>query len=160
MSRRIIAAIRQQKQLRTVTRTIALEIAHRMSSSGVGHLAYSYLADKAACCERTAIRHVKKLVHLGLFRVHHTHTPAGYGWNRYEYVGPPVSPPVPPATTRYDWQSEKFPRPASEEEKMGGIRAKITKLRDLRSAQKVGGFMWARFTEDITTLEALCIAPS
>jgi hypothetical protein len=46
------------------------------------------------------------------------------------------------------------------EEKMGGIRAKIPRLRDLRSAQKVGGFMWARFTEDITNLEALCIAPS
>lgn len=155
MSRAIIAALRQQRQLRTMTRTIAIEIAHRMSSSGMGRIAYRFLADKAACSVRTAIRHVKRLVALGLFRKRHTHTPAGYGWNVYEYTGPRLARPPAPATTRYDWLAPKFPPPAKEEEKVRSLREKIAKKRALLQTFTTGSRFWQWTQEDLTTLEAL-----
>lgn len=159
MSRAIIAALRQQRQLRTITRTIAIEIAHRMSSSGVGRIAYSFLASKAACSVRTAIRHVKRLVALGLFRKRHTHTPAGYGWNVYEYTGPRLQRPPASATTRYDWVTEKDPQPAGEEAKVLALGKQIAHLQVRLSELTTGSHLWTIFQEDLEQLLALQHSP-
>jgi len=159
MSRAIIAAIRQQRQLRTMTRTIAIEIAHRMSSSGVGRIAYSFLADKAACSVRTAIRHVQRLVELGLFRKRHTHTPEGYGWNVYEYIGPRLARAPSPATARYDWLAEKHQPSERGEAK---VRSLVDEIRDLERGMRLltpGSVPYASCLERLQALRAMQMPP-
>src|SRR5262245_5722466 len=62
MSSPIIAAIRQQRQLKESVLHTAQELAHRASIYGVvPPTSYGYLAQKAHCSPRTAIRHVRIL---------------------------------------------------------------------------------------------------
>lgn len=155
MSKAIIAAVRQQRQLRTMTRTIALEIAHRMSTSGVAQIAYSLLAAKAACSVSTAIRQVKRLVALGLFRKRRTHTAHGYGWNRYEYTGPRLQRPASSATARYSNLPETLPSPAREEAK---VRALGQEIRDLERGMRLltpGSVPYQSCLERVQALSAM-----
>ena len=88
MSTRIIAALRQNTQLKGNTFLIATELAHRMNSRGCVRVSYQFLAWKAHCCKKTAMTHVQKLLTIGLFTKHVTRTYYGYDWNRYAYTGP------------------------------------------------------------------------
>lgn len=153
MSRHIIQAIRHQTQLRTVTRTIAIEIAHRMNSNGIGRIAYSFLAHKAACSIRTAIRHVKKLVALGLFRKRTTKAATGYSWNVYEYTGPRAQPPPPPITTHYANLTPSLPE--AEREKDTSVQEELDNQRKGLRFLTAGSEWWIRGQEEIARLEGL-----
>ena len=62
MAKPIIAALRQRRDLKESVLHTAQELAHRASIYGVvPATAYSYLAQKAHCSPRTAIRHVQRL---------------------------------------------------------------------------------------------------
>jgi hypothetical protein len=99
MSRPIIAALRQQKQLRGNTFHVATELAHRLNPSGYGRVSYQFLAWKSHCCLRTAITQVKNLIAEGLFRKTVIRTREGYAWNLYQYCGPKPKTAFPPVTT-------------------------------------------------------------
>ena len=62
MSAPIIAALRQQRQLKESLLHTAQELAHRTSIYGVVRVSYSYLAVKCHCSRRTVIRHIQRLI--------------------------------------------------------------------------------------------------
>src|SRR5262249_53572096 len=68
MSSPIIAAIRQQRQLKESLLHTAQELAHRASIYGVVRVSYSYLALKCHCSRRTVIRHIQRLIDAGILR--------------------------------------------------------------------------------------------
>src|SRR5262245_43703070 len=68
MSSPIIAAVRQQHQLKESVLHTAQELAHRASIYGVAKVSYSYLAQKCHCCRQTIINHIKKLIDLKIIR--------------------------------------------------------------------------------------------
>jgi hypothetical protein len=68
MSSPIIAAIRQQRQLKESLLHTAQELAHRASVYGVARVSLSYLALKCHCCKQTIINHIKKLIELTILR--------------------------------------------------------------------------------------------
>ena len=68
MSSSIIAALRQQRQLKESLLHTAQELAHRTSIYGVVRVSYSYLALKCHCSRRTVIRHIQRLIAAGIIR--------------------------------------------------------------------------------------------
>ena len=68
MSSPIIAAIRQQRQLKESVLHTAQELAHRASIYGIVRVSYSYLALKCHCSRRTIIRHIQRLIDAGIIR--------------------------------------------------------------------------------------------
>jgi len=67
MSREIISAIRQNLQLKGSLLLSAIELAHRADSfSGIVRISYSYLASKNHMSVRQTIRHINKLIDLGI----------------------------------------------------------------------------------------------
>src|SRR5262249_25883809 len=68
MSSPIIAAIRQQRQLKESLLHTTQELAHRASIYGVVRVSYSYLALKCHCSRRTVIRHIQRLIDAGIIR--------------------------------------------------------------------------------------------
>src|SRR5215468_8493527 len=68
MSTPIIAALRQQRQLKESLLHTAQELAHRASIYGVVRVSYSYLALKCHCSRRTIIRHIQRLIDLKLIQ--------------------------------------------------------------------------------------------
>jgi hypothetical protein len=69
MSRDIITAIRQQSQLHGSLLLAAIELAHRADgNNGIVQISYSYLASKIHQSRRTAIRHINRLINLGIIR--------------------------------------------------------------------------------------------
>ena len=68
MSAPIIAALRQQRQLKESLLHTAQELAHRASIYGVVRVSYSYLALKCHCSRRTVIRHIQRLIDLRLIK--------------------------------------------------------------------------------------------
>src|SRR5215468_554206 len=68
MSAPIIAALRQQRQLKESLLHTAQELAHRASIYGVVRVSYSYLALKCHCSRRTIIRHIQHLIDLKLIK--------------------------------------------------------------------------------------------
>lgn len=68
MASPIIAAIRQRRDLRESLTHTAQELAHLASIYGVVKVSYSYLAIKCHCSRRTVIRHIQRLLDLGIVR--------------------------------------------------------------------------------------------
>jgi DNA-binding Lrp family transcriptional regulator len=66
LSAPIITAIRSLPQLKGSLKLTALELAHLASRSGVARVAYWVLAKKTGQSVRTMIRHVHRLVELGV----------------------------------------------------------------------------------------------
>ena len=66
MATPIIAAIRQRRDLKEALTHTAVELAHLASIYGVVRVSYSYLAQKCHCSRRTAIRHMQRLLDLGI----------------------------------------------------------------------------------------------
>jgi len=72
MSLAIITAIRQLPQLKGALKFTAIELAHRASSAGHVRVAYSYLAQKTGLSVRTIMRHIRRLIDLGIVEKHTT----------------------------------------------------------------------------------------
>ena len=70
MSLAIITAIRHLPQLKGSLKFTAIELAHRASQSGHARVAYSYLAQKTGLSLRTIMRHVRRLIDLGIVEKH------------------------------------------------------------------------------------------
>ena len=71
MSIHIITSVRQLPQLKGSLLLTALELAHRADGyNGCVSVAYSYLASKTHQSRRTAIRHIKRLIALGIITAH------------------------------------------------------------------------------------------
>ena len=68
MASPIIAALRQRHDLKESLTHTAQELAHRASIYGVVRVSYSYLAGKCRCSRRTIIRHIQRLIDLGILR--------------------------------------------------------------------------------------------
>jgi hypothetical protein len=88
MSKYIITAIRQQSQLHGSLLLSAIELAHRADgNNGIVTISYSYLASKTHQSRRTAIRHVNRLIDLGIIKCQRFWQ-AGKKWlcNRYQFV--------------------------------------------------------------------------
>ena len=87
MSTPIIAALRHHTQVTGFTRFLAIEIAHRASIYGVVRMSYGMMVHKTGVSQRTVIRHVHKLVALGIMRKtvvrkHHAYN----AWNTYTFL--------------------------------------------------------------------------
>ena len=85
MSRNIIASLRQNDQLHGSLLLAAIELAHRANGNN-GHvfMSYSLLAAKCHQSRRTAIRHVHRLLDLGIIRCQrYWQTNRRWGINRY-----------------------------------------------------------------------------
>jgi hypothetical protein len=68
MATPIIAALRQRHDLKESLQHTAQELAHLASIYGVVRVSYTYLADKCRCSRRTIIRHIQRLIDLGILR--------------------------------------------------------------------------------------------
>ena len=68
MSAPIIAALRQQRQLKESLLHTAQELAHRVSIYGVVRVSYGYMALKCHCSRRTMLRHIQKLIDLKILK--------------------------------------------------------------------------------------------
>jgi hypothetical protein len=158
MATQIIAAFRRYApRLRGNTFLIATELAHRMNGQGYGRVAYSYLAHKAHCSPRTAIRQIAKLLDLGLIRKVVIRTPMGCDWNQYYYIGPRVHSASPPVKTRYDNLSRTLPKP-EEREKESSLREDWEKQKKGLRFYTPGSDQWNRTCEEIVYLEGLLAA--
>jgi hypothetical protein len=86
LSTAILASIRQNQQLRGSVLLAAQELAHRADSrSGEVMISYSYLAGKCHQSKRTAIRHIHRLLDLGIIRVQRFWR-AGKRWGINKYI--------------------------------------------------------------------------
>ena len=93
MSTSIIAAIRQLPQLKGSLKFTAIEIAHRASSSGHARISYGYLAHKTGQSIKTMIRHVHRLISMGLLRKQTVRlTLTRFAVNAYTFLIPGVRP--------------------------------------------------------------------
>jgi hypothetical protein len=156
MATQIIAAVRRYApRLRGNTFLIATELARRMNGQGYGRVAYRYLAGKAHCSTRTAIRQIATLLDLGLIRKVVTHTSQGCDWNQYYYIGPPVHSASPPRKTRCDTLSRTLPN--SEREKELSLRDEWEKQKKGLRFYTPGSDQWTITCERIAYLGSLFI---
>ena len=68
MASPIITALRHRRDLKESLLHTAQELAHLASIYGVARASYSYLALKCHCSRRTILRHIQRLVDLGIIR--------------------------------------------------------------------------------------------
>ena len=88
MSVSIITAIRHQSQLHGSLCQTAKELAHRADSiSGLVTISYNYLASKCHQSRRTTIRHINKLIDMGIIKCTRFFQ-RGRKWlcNRYQFI--------------------------------------------------------------------------
>ena len=88
MSVSIISAIRENSNLHGSLFQTAKELAHRADgNSGIVTMSYSLLAAKIHQSRRTAIRHINRLLDLGIIAVQRFWRPGNkWGINRYRFV--------------------------------------------------------------------------
>lgn len=154
MAAHIIAALRTQVQLHGNSFLVATELAHRLNSSGYGRVAYQFLAWKAHCSRRTAIRQIDRLIdQYHLFRKTVIRTREGYAWNLYQYVGPRTQHAAPPVTTHGDTVPSILPEP--EREKELSLAEQLARQRRALQFMTEGGGLWHRTQEEITRLITL-----
>ena len=154
MATQIIAAVRRYTpRLRGNTFLIATELAHRMNAQGIGRVAYHYLAWKAHCSTRTAIRQIATLLDLGLIKKIVIRTKAGFAWNLYHYIGPRVHTASPLGKTRCDRVSQTLPE--AEREKEGSVREEWERQKKGLRFWTPGTEQWTKTCEEIARLETL-----
>ncbi len=122
MSRDIITAIRQQSQLHGSLLLAAIELAHRADgNNGIVQISYSYLASKCHQSRRTAIRHIHRLINLGIIRCQRFWRPGNkWGVNRYIFLIR-WEKPKPAQTGNGDRMSSNLPKPENSKEKYGSL---------------------------------------
>lgn len=112
MAKNIISAVRRLPQLHGSLLLTALEIAHRANArSGICFMSYSYIASKTHQSRRTAIRHIHRLIELGIIRCQRFWGPRRlWGINRYTFAIPWEKPQAaPPHRINGDISSPRFP---------------------------------------------------
>lgn len=125
MQTAILHTIRHHAQVQGSLRFTALEMAYRFNTSNICRIAYSYLAKRTGYHVRTIMRHVAKLVELGL--IEKTVTRLRYNRcaiNLYTYCGPKEEVPkgassdrgVPALNPREKTSSRAREKPRSPEE--------------------------------------------
>ena len=151
MASPIIAAIRQRRDLKESLTHTAQELAHRASIYGVVRVSYTYLADKCRCSRRTVIRHIQRLLDLGIIR-------KTVLWIRGNFCE------MNTYTFRIAWETS---RPKGGSDKMASTlprqeREKTVSLHEELARQKKGLRFWTPGTqqytktcEEIARLEAL-----
>ena len=122
MSSSIIAALRQQRQLKESLLHTAQELAHRASIYGVVRVSYSYLALKCHCSRRTVIRHIQRLIDLRLIKKSVLWIRGNYcEVNTYAFL---LAWEKRPARQGSDKTVSKFPPTSKGEEKYGSLEEK------------------------------------
>ena len=165
MATPIIAALRTRTDLKESLLHTAQELAHRASIYGVVRVSYSYLAQKCHCSKRTVMRHIQRLVDLGIVR-------KTVLWIRGNFCE------INTYTFRIAWDTSrpkggsdttarKLPLPEGEKkaalkEEGGNPREKTNSIRDELANQKnilrsftPGSGLWERIVEEIARLEGL-----
>jgi Winged helix-turn-helix DNA-binding len=124
MSKAIIASIRKNQQLRGSLLLTAQELAHRADGyNGHVRISYSYLAQKCHYSKRTAMRHINRLLGMGIIRVQRFWAPNNkWGINCYRFVIPWQKPSARQGNS--DIPSPILPtaRNTEEREKYGSLR--------------------------------------
>jgi hypothetical protein len=122
MSSPILAAVRQQRQLKESLLHSAQELAHRSSIYGIARVSYSYLAMKCHCSRRTAIRHIQSLIDAGIIRKSVFWIKGNFcEVNTYAFL---ISWDKRPSQGGSDTMTPKFPPRTEEKEKWGGLAEK------------------------------------
>ena len=129
MSKAIITAIRKNQQLKGSLLLTAIELAHRANGfNGHVRISYSMIAAKAHCSVRTAIRHVNRLVGMGIIRVQRFWQPNNkWGINVYRFTIP-WQKPAQNSSSAQNSNSDKAspilptPRNSEEKEKFGSLK--------------------------------------
>jgi hypothetical protein len=88
LSRQILAPVRQIRQLKGALLLTCQELAHRADGySGQVTISFSYLASKIHMSKRTAIRHINRLLEMGIIAVQRFWGPGNkWGINRYRFL--------------------------------------------------------------------------
>jgi len=126
MSLAIITAIRHLPQLKGALKFTAIELAHRASSAGHVRVAYSYLAHQTGLSVRTIMRHIRRLIDLGLVEKHTTRlSRMRCAVNLYVFT---IRAKVALHTRACDKTSQKLSPQGREEEKFGTLGDAIATL--------------------------------
>ena len=153
MASPIIAAIRQRRDLKESVLHTAVELGHLSSVYGIARASYAYLAQKCHCSRRTVIRHVQRLLDLGIIG-------KTVLWVRGDYCE------INTYTFRIAWEkarprggSDKTARnlPPQEREKTVSVREELANQRKALRTGWVppGSERWEAIHERIVYLEGL-----
>ena len=154
MSANIIAALRSENQLHGNLKFSAIEVGHRMNTSGYGRVAYQMMAYATGYSRRTAIRHMHKLVRMGIFAKTVYRLANGYAINLYKcLLSPPAFYRRAPATTHGDTVTSILPPPKTEEEKSLSLREEIRRLQKGTALWSPGSVQFEACMETIQRLE-------
>jgi hypothetical protein len=150
MSAYILAAIRQHPQLKGSLKFTALELAHRASRSGHVSLSYRFLGWKTGLHPRTIMRHIARLIALGILRKHRIWRAVRWcAMNSYRFLG------VPAQACSSDSLPSTLPPREREKEKSLSLAEDIRRQRKALHFLTPGSPLWARTQEEIARLEAL-----
>ena len=153
MSTPIIAELRHLPQVTGFTRFLAIEMAHRASIYGVARMSYSMMVYKTGVSQRTVIRHVHKLVALGVIRKYRVPRPGrNWEWNTYTFLIKYQK--EPPAHLGSDNLAQIHPV-MEERGKNFSLRTEITQLKRGLSFQTPGTDRYEESQREIQRLRAL-----
>jgi Helix-turn-helix domain len=140
MSKHIITAIRQQSQLHGPLLLAAIELAHRADgNNGIVQISYSYLASKCHQSRRTAIRHVNRLIAMGIIRCQRFWQPGNkWGVNRYIFL---IRWEKAAQTGNGDRMSSKLPN-HEDKEKYGSLEEEKKSIQQVLNWLTPGGVVW------------------
>jgi hypothetical protein len=151
LSTSIINATHKIDQLRGSLFQTAKELAHRADgNSGIVQMSYSLLAAKIHQSRRTAIRHINRLVSMGIIKCQRFWQPGNkWGINRYQFI---ISWPKPAQTSRNTAQTSTGDSLAPTLPKQRNTREEREKFGSLKQEQKgremvkewltKGSFLW------------------
>ena len=155
MSANIIAALRSENQLHGNLKFTAIEVGHRMNTSGYGRVAYQMMAYATGYSRRTAIRHMHKLVRMGIFAKTVYRLANGYAINLYKcLLSPPAFYRRAPATTHGDSVTPTLPTPKTAEAKELSLKEEIRLQRKGLQFLMEGSDRYQACLEKIAALEA------
>ena len=151
MAAPIIAALRRRGDLKESVLHTAQELAHRASIYGVVRISYAYLAAKAHCSKRTAMRHIQRLIDAGIIRKVVTWIKGNCcEWNQYTFVIPWDKQ---PARGGSDKTASSLPQ--QEREKNCGVKEELENQRKGIRFLSPGTDLWRKVSEEIARLERL-----
>jgi len=157
MSLAIITAIRYLPQLKGALKFTAIELAHRASSAGHVRVAYRYLAQKTGLSVRTIMRHIRRLIDLGIVEKHTTRlTRMRCAINLYVFtirVGSLLH------TRACDKTSQKLPETGKGEAKWGTLRDAIRHLERGMRLLTPGSIPYTSCLERLQKLRAMQMHP-
>ncbi len=145
MSRNIIAAVRQLPQLKGSLFLAAIELAHLADGfSGTVATSYRFLAWKCHQSRRTAIRHINRLVDMGIIKRHRFWRP-NKNWlmNRYQFCIKYEHPgPRPEHLRNGDTLAQILPEQQRDKEKNTSLRDKNRQFETVLSWLTPGSPAW------------------